>query len=79
MFNALNSLELKSLEEPRYLLGGKALFKSSLNGLKPCHAHAHAPLTVCNIDANILLGAASMARTRRKMPAHSSYMVSPTH
>ena len=24
VFNALNSLELKSLEEPRYLLGGKS-------------------------------------------------------
>ena len=26
VFNALNSLELKSLEEPRYLLGGELLF-----------------------------------------------------
>ena len=27
VFNALNSLELKSLEEPRYLLGGKAKYQ----------------------------------------------------
>lgn len=33
VFNALNSLELKSLEEPRYLLGGALAFLRALCGM----------------------------------------------
>lgn len=33
VFNSLNSLELKSLEEPRYLLGGMSFTSGSLSSL----------------------------------------------
>lgn len=37
VFNALNSLELKSLEEPRYLLGGaETILHAHLEPFLPC-------------------------------------------
>lgn len=50
VFNALNSLELKSLEEPRYLLGGGHLFHMFCRRRLRCHiCRMHTTHRTCNV------------------------------
>ena len=57
VFNSLNSLELKSLEEPRYLLGGAPSISASLLSLhctsgQPYHSsYTHRPFVYCSSGA----------------------------
>ena len=57
VFNALNSLELKSLEEPRYLLGGRHPFRAP-PGLCLCRdmQTAMQQSYICSISSNTVLG-----------------------
>lgn len=52
VFNALNSLELKSLEEPRYLLGG-AYLSANLSVNVPHHTQSRSTCQLYLLHARI--------------------------